>query len=277
MQSNTAVHSIANYIGKPKPSHYTSAPIDSNPCQICFHKSDCLARNLSPEESLSYNRTIQSKRCSKGEYLFRLSEPLQALYRVVSGSVKSIRLDEDGNEQVVGFHIAGDLLALDAIGGGFHPSSAVLLEDSFVCKIPSRVFNETFPGSQRLQTELIQHAAKALQSEQLHTMFLRKNPAHGRLAMFLADLSGRLKSRNYASDRIDLSLSRRDIGNYLGLALETVSRCFTHLQDAGIINVHHRHITILDPAGLELQGRGPSADPKAEYVPLNRPRLAYAN
>jgi CRP/FNR family transcriptional regulator len=265
MQTNNVVRSIANRFVKPVPERSGSTEFYSHACGTCFHKSNCLARSLEPDDFAVYSRAVsQSKRLSKGHSLYRLSDPFDALYMILSGSVKSCRLDEDGNEQIVGFHIAGDLLALDAIGARVYPSSAIVLEDCFVCKIPYRLFDERFSGSPHLHSELIRQTAQALRCEHLHTVFLRKNPADERLAMFLTDLSRRLESRNYACDRFDLSLSRRDIGNYLGLALETVSRSFSHLQDAGLITVHHRHVIIHDRQRLEYMGAG-IADSSPKY------------
>lgn len=257
MRTNDIVRPITNRLIKPVLDRAGSVTTYSNACQACFQKSICLGRNLQPDELYTYSRAIsQSKRLPKGHYLYRLSDPLETLFMILSGSVKSCRLDEDGNEQIVGFHIPGDLLGLDAIGSRSHPSSGIVLEDCFVCKIPYRLFDEKFSNIPRLQSELIHQAAQALRSEHQHTVFLRKNPADERLAMFLADLSRRLESRNYAYDRFDLSLSRRDIGNYLGLALETVSRSFSHLQNRGLITVHHRHVIIHDRGRLEYWGRG---------------------
>ncbi|MCI0668333.1 MAG: helix-turn-helix domain-containing protein [Methylococcaceae bacterium] len=257
MQSNPVVRSITNRFVKPVSDQLGSPELYSKPCDACFQKSNCLARSLELDDFRRYSRAVsQSKRMAKGHYLYRLSDPFEALFMILSGSVKSCRLDEEGNELIVGFHIPGDLLALDAIGGRSYPSSAIVLEDCFVCKIPYRLFDERFSDSPRLHSELIRQAAQALRSEHLHSVFLRKNPADERLALFLADLSRRLESRNYACDRFDLSLSRRDIGNYLGLALETVSRSFSRLQDAGLITVRHRHIVIHDRQHLEILGRG---------------------
>ncbi|MGR9106579.1 MAG: Crp/Fnr family transcriptional regulator [Gammaproteobacteria bacterium] len=271
MHTDRVVQSSDHRLVKPIPGRFPSAGIDSGACGACFHKSNCLARNLAPEDYCVYSRAVtQSKRLPKGHTLYRLSDPFDALYMVLSGTVKSCRLDEDGNEQIVGFHIPGDLLALDAIGSENHPSSGIVLEDCFVCKIPYRLFDERFSELQCLQMELLNQAARALRSEQMHTVFLRKNPADERLAVFLVDLSRRLERRNYAYERFDLSLSRRDIGNYLGLALETVSRAFSHLQDAGLITVHHRHVIIHDREQLENLGRG-LAEPSA-----NKRRSSWA-
>jgi CRP/FNR family transcriptional regulator, anaerobic regulatory protein len=260
MQADSAVRSIHCRPVNSGPSRLNAIPTDTNFCGACFHKPNCLARNLDAEEFCSYSRAIsQSKRLAKGHCLYRLSEPFDALFMILSGSVKSCRLDEDGNEQIVGHHIPGDLLALDAIGGEVHRSSGIALEDCFICRIPYRLVAESSSESRHLQEELLNQTAQALRTEQLHSVFLRKNPADERLAMFLVELSRKLESRHYASDRINLSLSRRDIGNYLGLALETVSRSFSRLQEAGMIEVHHRHITIHDREQLDYLGRGLAA------------------
>lgn len=234
----------------PKGIHY-------NACETCFHKAHCLARTLDMEEFAFYGSLVShSKRLSKGETLFRQSDAFESLFVVLNGTVKTCRLDTDGEEQIVGFYIPGNLIALDAIGSDSHPSSGIVLEDCTVCKIPCRVFDEGSPGAENLRLELVYQAAQSLRTEYLHTVVLRKKSADQRLAMFLFDLSCRLESRNYAFDLFDLSLSRQDLGNYLGLALETVSRSFSHLQDKGLINVHHRHITVHKRDELEILAWG---------------------
>lgn len=258
MPSETVVHSKNNTrVENPSHGRFGSVGIDYNVCTTCFHRSHCLTQALDVNEFSVYSSLVsQSKHLSKGDYLFRQSEAFEALFVVLSGSVKTCRLDADGDEQIVGFHLPGDLMALDSIGSGLHPSSGVVLEDCAVCKIPCRVFDDGTPGAEHLRLELVHQTARSLQAEYLHTVVLRKNSADQRLAMFLFDLSCRLENRNYAYDLFDLSLSRQDIGNYLGLALETVSRSFSHLQDKGVITVHHRHITVHNRDELEFLAWG---------------------
>lgn len=221
-------------------------------CMSCVHKSNCLARGLEPSEVELFSASVKhSRRLSRGEHLYRMWDPFKSIFTVLSGCVKVYRLDEEGREQIVGFYLPGDLVSIDAIGTATNPSSAVALDTTFVCEIPYHIFESRYTQTPNLQFGLISLISKSVRNEQQHAIQLRKKSADQRLAMFLVDLSQRLKARNHAFDEFNLSMSRSDIGNYLGLAMETVSRTFTHFQDLGFIAVNRKRITIHDVNRLQ--------------------------
>ena len=229
--------------------------VDSDVCTDCYYRSTCMAGELVialADEgcSLRPSDRIFKAKFNAHEPLFRVSTPFEALFMILSGSAKSCWLDEAGKEQIMGLYIPGDLLGLDAISPGFHPSSAELLQESDVCQIPFKLFERDISAVQRIKRSLIRQASRALRSEQMHSQALLNKNADQRMAMFLVDLLRRLENRRFATDRIVLSLSRRDIGNYLGLALGTVSRSFSRLQDAGLISLQNRGIVIHHPQRL---------------------------
>lgn len=224
---------------------------DLEVCSACFQRRHCFAMGLNPGEMKRYCQMIRPQRKFRArEHLFRMEDACDSLYMVVTGSVKSYRVDEDGNEQIIGFALPGDLLAVDTIGSGTHHCSAEALETSHVCEIPRKLFEEPGVSIPGLQVELLRRVASTVRNEQDTAMQLRYKNAEQRLAMFLLDQSQRLGAHAFASDQIDLSMSRTDIANYLGLAFETISRVFTRLQEMGLITAQRRHINILDAEKL---------------------------
>jgi CRP/FNR family transcriptional regulator len=165
--------------------------------------------------------------------------------------MKSCVLHDDGREQVAGFHMAGDLLGLDAIGSGTHTCDTVALEDSEVCEIP-------FPYLEQLSRELpsLQHQLHRIMSREIVRdygvmLLLGSMSAEERLAAFLLNLSQRFATRGYSLSEFRLRMTREEIGSYLGLKLETVSRAFSGFQDRGLIDVRQKHVRILDFPGLK--------------------------
>lgn len=192
----------------------------------------------------------QRRRIRKGEHLYRAGAPLAALYAVRSGFMKSCVLHEDGREQVAGFHMMGDLLGMDAIGGGRHMSDTVALEDTEVCEMP-------FPLLERLSQEVpsLQHQLHRVMSREIVRdygvmLLLGSMKAEERLAAFLLNLSQRFAARGYSPTEFNLRMTRQEIGSYLGLKLETVSRAFSSFQEQKLMEVRQRHVRILDLPAL---------------------------
>jgi CRP/FNR family transcriptional regulator len=195
----------------------------------------------------------------RGEHLFRLGEPFDSLYAARSGFFKTKLLLEDGREQVTGFHMAGELMGMDGIGTERHTCDAVALEDSEVCVIPF----ERLEGLSREMEALQRHFHKVMSREIVREhgvmLLLGSMRAEERLAAFLLNLSQRLSTRGYSPSEFILRMTREEIGSYLGLKLETVSRVFSKFQEEGSIAVQQKNIRILDPKGLrETIGRTPS-------------------
>jgi CRP/FNR family transcriptional regulator, anaerobic regulatory protein len=221
------------------------SPGASATCQTCGLREICLPAGLQPREIDQLNEIINRKRpLKRGEYLYRTGGALQAIYAVRTGFLKSCVLHDDGREQVAGFHMMGELVGLDAIGSGSHMCDAVALEDSEVCEIP-------FADLERLGREipaLQQHFHRIMSREITRDygvmLLLGSMRAEERLAAFLLNLSQRFVARGYSSTQFILRMTREEIGSYLGLKLETVSRAFSHFQAEGMIAVHGKDIEI---------------------------------
>lgn len=195
---------------------------------------------------------VRNRRTFKrGEFLYRIGEPFKAIYAIRSGSIKTSILTDDGRAQVTGFHIAGELLALNAIVTNHYTCEACALETTSVCEVPFERFEELCEISPGLQYQMM----KVMSSEILHhqqlMVLLGKKNAEERMATYLINLSYRFARRNYSPLQFNLSMSRSDIGNYLGLAEETVCRILARFQDEGLIITRRRQVQINDLARLQ--------------------------
>jgi len=216
-------------------------------CSSCSLHELCLPAGLDPQELERLDKIINRKRpLTRGDYLYRAGSTLQSLYAVRTGFLKSCVLHSDGREQVAGFHMTGELLGMDAIGSGKHMSDAIALEDSEVCEIP-------FPDLEHLSRDistLQQHFNRIMSREITRDygvmLLLGSMRAEERLAAFLLNLSQRFAARGYSPTRFNLRMTREEIGSYLGLKLETVSRTFSHFQSVGMIVVQNKSIDIKD-------------------------------
>jgi CRP/FNR family transcriptional regulator len=195
---------------------------------------------------------LHSLTLSQGEHVFYNGDEFKAVYVVRTGSVKAYLIGTAGDEQVVGFYLPGELLGLDALMGmGVHGSLAIALESTTVCAIPIahlEGFVRHAPGGLQWLLRLAGEEIVCCHHMQL---MLNRMKAETRLSHFLLDLSRRFSERGYSAREFNLSMSRHDISNHLGLALETVSRLMTRFQQDGLLEVYQRRrITILDAAGL---------------------------
>jgi CRP/FNR family transcriptional regulator len=220
---------------------------DKVACQDCSLYQLCLPVGIDQADLRELDRIIKRRRpIQRGDHLFVNSDAFHSIYAVRSGSLKTYSLTTDGREQVTGFFLPGEIVGLDAIGGGQHRCAARALETTSVCEIP---FTELETLGERLPSlpkQMLRIMSKEMHHDQLLLMLLGKRPADERLGAFLLSLSQRFGQRGYSSNEYNLSMSRNDIGNYLGLAVETVSRLFSRLQDEGILAVRGRHVRILD-------------------------------
>jgi CRP/FNR family transcriptional regulator len=187
---------------------------------------------------------------SRGAHLFREGEACQSIFVVRTGSVKTYIPLEDGDEQVLGFHLARELLGLEALNDEAHISAAVALEPTEVCEIPLKQLEEICKDLPDLRHEMHKLIGVEIANDHKMFMLLGKTHAEQRLASLLLSLADRLAERGYATKSFDLSMSRKDIANYLGLVEETVSRLFTRFQEENILDVNRKHITVLNPERL---------------------------
>ncbi len=231
-------------------------------CSSCSLRELCLPAGIDARDMERIDSLVNHRRkLRRGEHLSRAGAPLVSLYAIRSGTMKSCVLHEDGREQVAGFHMMGDLLGLDAIGGGQHMCDTVALEDCEVCEIP-------FSGLEQLSRELppLQHQLHRIMSREIVRdygvmLLLGSMKAEERLAAFLLNLSQRFATRGYSASEFNLRMTREEIGSYLGLKLETISRVLSRFQQDRIIEVHHKHLRISDAERLRaILSQAPTGD-----------------
>lgn len=221
-------------------------------CSNCNLRELCLPLGLTLEELERLDNLISTRRrIKRGEHLYRANEKFDAIYAIRSGFFKTDVLLEDGREQVTGFQMAGELLGMDGIGTEHHTCNAVALEDSEICSIP---FGQLEMLSREVPT-LQHHFHKVMSREIVRDhgvmMLLGTMRAEERLAAFLLNLSQRFTARGFSHSEFYLRMTREEIGSYLGLKLETVSRAFSKFQEEGYIAVQQKHIRILHVEGLK--------------------------
>jgi len=215
-------------------------------CASCNLREVCLPCGLPTGEMQSLDEVVYTrKRVKRGEALYRAGEGFGSLYAVRSGFLKSSVVLEDGRDQVTGFHMAGEIVGMDGIGTDHHAADVTALEDSEVCVIPYARLEEA-----GLQRQLHRVMSRELVRDQGVMMLLGTMRAEERLAAFLLNLSQRFTARGYSPNEFHLRMKREEIGSYLGLSLETVSRLFSRFQADGLVAVQQKHIRILDVEGL---------------------------
>jgi CRP/FNR family transcriptional regulator len=233
--------------------HFDISHIRSS-CATCSLREICLPVGLNDQEIQVLGDVVSYKRkVPRGGYLHRTGMKFQSLFAVRSGFFKTCVLEEDGRQQVTGFHMTGELLGLDAISTDTHTCDAIALEDSEVCEIPFAKLEEI----SRTIPSLMRHFHKIMSREIVRDhgvmLLLGSMKAEERLASFLLNLSRRFLMRGYSESEFNLRMTREEIGSYLGLKLETVSRAFSKLQDENIITVDNKHIQINDIDRLKMK------------------------
>ena len=220
-------------------------------CSSCHLKDICLPCGLTGSEVERLDGLMFGRRkIAAGEVLYREGDKFQFIYAVRSGTFKSSLMLTDGREQVSGLHIAGEMLGLDGVAAGKYASSATALEDTEVCAIPYAHLNELAAQSPNLQMVVTRLMSREIVREHNLMMLLGSMNAEERLAAFLLNLSQRMRARGYSPCEFHLRMSRAEIGSYLGMKLETVSRTFSAFQQQRLLEVDKKHIRITDLEGL---------------------------
>ena len=196
------------------------------------------------------NRMAGRRRVSQGELLYCERDRFEFIYAVHSGSFKSTLALHDGSEQVKHFHVAGELLGLDGVADGHHASGAAALEDSEISMVSYTHLTELTGSLNDVQQAIIRLISREIVRGNCHMVMLGSLNASQRLAAFLLNQSRELSARGYSDVEFHLKMTRGDIGSFLGLTLETISRSFTDLQQQRLLKVDRRHIIILDLDGL---------------------------
>lgn len=214
-------------------------------CSSCCLRSVCLPCSIDAGKLFEMDELTRVKRrLSKGSTLYRSGDAFDSLYAVRSGSFKSVGVSRAGEEKVTALHLPGEVMGLDAINSRKHGYDAVALEDSEVCIIPFVRLTQLALRMPELQGELLRILSGDISRDQGLMLLMGAMDAEQRTAAFLLSLSRRYERLGYASKRFSLRMTREDIGSYLGLTLETVSRVFSRLQRDGLIAAHQKDVEL---------------------------------
>ena len=238
------IHAIESDPQVARKTHLSRVPTH---CGACNLREVCLPCGMARTAHALLDDVVYTRRrIKRGESLYRTGSTFDSLYAVRTGFFKSRVMLEDGRDQVTGFHMAGEILGMDGIGTEAHTTDLIALEDSDVCVIPYAHLEQP-----ELQRQLHKVMSRELVRDQGVMMLLGTMRAEERLAAFLLNLSQRFLARGYSPSEFHLRMTRDEIGSYLGLSLETVSRLFSRFHEEGLISVQQKHICILDTPGLK--------------------------
>jgi CRP/FNR family transcriptional regulator, anaerobic regulatory protein len=221
-------------------------------CSSCNLRELCMPVGLEIEDMKKLDEVVATRRQVKqGQILFGSGDPFTSLYAIRTGFFKTCLVNEDGREQVTGFQMAGEIIGLDGIVTDQHSCNAVALEDAEVCIMPFTNVEELSREFPVLQRHVHKVMSREIVRENGMMMMLGNMRAEERLAAFLLNLVQRLHARGFSQSEMILRMTREEIGSYLGLKLETISRTFSKLSDDGIIEVKQRYVKILAPDALK--------------------------
>jgi CRP/FNR family transcriptional regulator len=221
-------------------------------CSSCNLRELCLPGALCAEDLARVENVVYARRrLKRGESLYKAGGEFNAIYAIRSGFFKTSLVDGEGREQVTGFSMVGELMGLEGLGAGAYQGTAVALEDSEVCVLPYALIEEMAREVPALQRHLHTVLAREIVRDHGVMMLLGSMRAEERLATFLLNLSKRFMRRGYSASDFHLRMTREELGSYLGLKLETVSRLFSRFQEDGLIEVQQKHVRIVNTAGLE--------------------------
>ncbi|WP_025820362.1 electron transport transcriptional regulator EtrA [Shewanella marina] len=216
-------------------------------CHDCSMGALCIPFTLNDNELDQLDDIIERKKpVQKGEQIFKSGDPLKSLFAIRSGTIKSYTITEQGDEQITGFHLAGDVVGFDGIHAQQHQSFAQALETAMVCEIPFTTLDELSGSMPKLRQQIMRLMSNEIMSDQEMILLLSKKNAEERLAAFISNLATRYGNRGFSAREFRLTMTRGDIGNYLGLTVETISRLLGRFQKAGLIEVKGKYITIVD-------------------------------
>lgn len=239
-------------VAYPSGSSATRTARSVHSCSSCCLQGVCLPRGLSSARLSELDElTTVKRRVNRGAFLYRVGDEFDAVYAVRSGAFKTLGVSSNGVEKITGFYLPGEVMGLDAINNDRHNYSAAALEDSEVCVIPFAKLTELALHIPELQQELFRLLSRDIARDHGLMLLLGSMTAEQRLAAFLLSLSRRYKRLGYAADHFVLRMTREDIGNYLGLTLETVSRLMSRFQRDGLLTVQQRDVVFKDCGGLK--------------------------
>lgn len=236
-----------------KPTPAVHAPLRGNQphCQTCSLNALCLPLSLNDSDMERLDDIIRRGRpIQKGQLLFQQGEPFQSVFAVRTGALKTYTLASNGEEQITGFHLASELVGLAGYDNGDYPLTAKALETTTVCEIPLTQLETLADDLPDLRKQLMRTMGTEIRHDQNMMLLLSKKNAEERVASFLLDISQRYARRGFSATHFRLPMSRVDISNYLGLAVETISRVFTRFQKNGLIETQGKEVILQDADAL---------------------------
>jgi len=226
-------------------------------CAACSMHQLCLPMGLEDADIDRLDKIIgRRRRLAKDEALYKAGDAFRNLYAVRFGHFKTYQVNAAGEAQITGFQMAGELLGMDAISSERHHCDAVALEDSEVCEIPFANLEELFGQVPALLRHFHRMMSREITREQNAMLLLGSMRAEQRFAVFLVNKSARYAARGYSPTQFALRMSREDIGNYLGLTIESISRLLSRFKKLGLVQVDKREVTLLDPDRLKAMAAG---------------------
>jgi CRP/FNR family transcriptional regulator len=226
-------------------------------CSTCSMHQLCLPMGLGENDMDRLDKIIGRRRkVARDDYLYRMGDAFTNLYAVRVGHFKTCQINAGGEQQITGFQMTGELLGMDAISTDRHHCNAVALEDSEVCEIPFPRLEELFSTMPTLLRHFHRMMSQEITREQSVMLLLGNMRAEQRFAAFLVNLASRYTTRGYSSTNFQLRMSREDIGNYLGLTIESISRLLSKFKKQGLLKVNNREIELLDLTMLKAMAAG---------------------
>ncbi|MBP7958814.1 MAG: fumarate/nitrate reduction transcriptional regulator Fnr [Thiopseudomonas sp.] len=216
-------------------------------CKDCSLATLCLPLSLDMQDLDALDNIVKRSRpMKKGDFLFRQGDAFASVYAVRSGSLKTFSVTDCGQEQITGFHLPSEFVGLSGMDTELYPVSAIALETTSICEIPFDRLDELSASLPQLRRQLMRIMSREIRDDQQMMMLLSKKTADERIATFLVNLSARFRARGYSPQQFRLAMSRNEIGNYLGLAVETVSRVFTRFQQNGLLAAEGKEINLIN-------------------------------
>lgn len=225
-------------------------------CPFCGPHKQCLQMDSLEPYATRLGQIAGHRRLARGDYLYRAGDAFTHLYAIRSGDLKTSRVSADGEEQIVGFHMTGELLGIDAIPDGRYGCNAIALEDSDVCTLPFVPLRELFSFMPRLLQHFLQLMAAEIAREQNVIILLGNTRTEQRVAAFVVNLSSRYLALGYSPIRFKMRMSREEMGCYLGMTNESISRALSNFKRQGVLNIDHRDLEILDADALRASAAG---------------------
>lgn len=235
-----------------RPTTVTDLDRKEATCDDCALFSLCFAQEISSEERGKLHQVLKRQQpAARDDHLFHGGQNLKSVTVLRTGSVKAYNISHDGDEIVSGFYLPGEVIGLDALSSEKHPGFAIALEDSRYCEIPFRDFERMLDESPKLNKIMLRLLSEEMTETRELLLVVGRLDARTRVALFLLSLSRRLARRKQDPDCFRLTMDRRDIANYLGLTIETVSRTLSSMQREGIIEVRGKQVRIHDRKALQ--------------------------